>query len=566
MIFGAMSRAEDRDRPTGGEGAGLAGEGDSWSDLSLGPQAHGPGDVRGAEQRSSHAASPIQSTRLRGLRLLVVDSSPQRIDAAREALEAVDIEVASGGPDESGYLRALEFRPDAVLSDLTTPGEPGWWLFQRFRRQPLLKWMPVLLMRWWEDAPGGEPRVLVSRVVERIGEVLAPIRVIEERIAAGRALADRIEVTGIPALLKLLARADLSGALSINDSWNVFEAIFVKGRLAAVSRRGVDGEADVEQEALVQLLLCDSGRWSFRTLDPAQRPENIGGDLSQALDAAGGLLSSVFGPASSFRGESGDRVGVRLNVMRDVASSLSSSGRPVVEALAAGASAAELDGVVRVPAELVGAERALVSLMRCGAVRPFGEVGVEERPESERRVAAAVAYMLAKIAEDHRAPATESLRTEGEHADGDQPVGQAGGRGYYRVSQVMAERVALRARESMSVPGVNIHPGVGRIDLTPAESVKLQFEAGAPTPVLEPDSAAWAAGLSSTVDAGDGSAPRVMPHDSLVPGPPLAAEDRGRRQMLLALALALLLGGLLVIGLVVIGSDTPEPRDEVQGP
>jgi hypothetical protein len=45
-----------------------------------------------------------------------------------------------------------------------------------------------------------------------------------------------------------------------------------------------------------------------------------------------------------------------------------------------------------------------------------------------------------------------------------------------------------------------------------------------------------------------------MPHDSLVPGPVAEAEDRGRRQMWLALVLALLLCGLLVVGLIVIGS------------
>jgi len=564
-----MTGSRESDRPPPESERELRDEDDSWGDLAIdaGARRVDAGDV--AEPGAQPTGSPDGRQRLDGIRLLVVESSAVRAEAARTDLEALGAAVAAGGPDEGGYLRALEFRPDVVLSDLTTPGEPGWWLFQRFRRQPLLRWMPVLLMRWWEEGPDGAVRPLVQRVAERVGEIMAPIRVIEERIAAGRALADRVEVTGVPALLKLLSGAGLSGILSINDSWNVFELALARGRLRAVRRRGVDGETDSGQEAFAQLLLCDSGRWSFRLVDTSSQPASLEGGLEEALIAAGGQLAALFGPAATFGLGSAGELGVRRQVLRDVASSLSGSGKQLVEALASGISEAEVDALVRTPADIVGAERSLVSLMRCGAIRPFAGAVGEERDEAAGRVAGAVAHLLSRIAEDHRAVPTADTDAQGGDEDGAGGEQPAAGRGFYQVSKVTAERVAGMARRSMRVPGASIRPQVGRIDLTPGDSAKLQFEAGTPTPVLEPESMAWAAGLrSSTVEAGQREADRgaVMLHDSLVPAPPAGRADKGRRQMWLALALALLLGGLLVIGLVVIGSDSPQHATEIGGP
>ncbi|MBW2277636.1 MAG: hypothetical protein JRF63_09110 [Deltaproteobacteria bacterium] len=563
-----MMGSGDSDGSPPEEGRPARDEDDSWGELAVDSDHRQVPPRAGATSVPSHAESSDEGWQLDGLRLLVVDTSLERAEAARAGLEELGMQVAAGGPDESGYLRALEFLPDVVLSDLTAPGEPGWWLFQRFRRQPLLKWVPVLLMRWWEDQDGGALRVLASRVAERTGEILAPIRVIEQRIAAGRALADRVEVTGIPALLKLLTSAGLTGVLSINDSWNVFESCFDAGRIKAVNRRGVDGETDTGPEAFAQLMLCDAGRWSFRVLPVSSRPDNMQGGLDDALNAASGLLASLFGPAATVGEASAGQIGVRREIVRDVASSLSGSGRQLVEALSSGISVPEIDKLLVAPAELVMAERALVNLMRCGAVRPFATSDEPGRGEAEDRMARSVAYLLSKIAEDHRVPPPE----DGAEKDADVAVESdrvgEGGKGFYQVSKVTAERVALRARELMNVPGANIRPQVGRIDLTPGDSVKLQFEAGTPTPVLEPDSMAWAAGLrSSTLDGPHNDMPgAVMLHDSLVPAPPAVEEDKGKRQMWFALALTLLLGGLLVIGLVIIASDSPELPGEVERP
>jgi len=60
----------------------------------------------------------------------------------------------------------------------------------------------------------------------------------------------------------------------------------------------------------------------------------------------------------------------------------------------------------------------------------------------------------------------------------------------------------------------------------------------------------------------DSRANRVLTHDSLVPGPG-TEHGRGRRQMWVAILLALLLGGLLVAGLVVVGSGGREAPEKV---
>ena len=100
---------------------------DSWRDLATEPAGPPTGE----------GSAALALSRLRDLRVFVVAADPARRAALCRALAALHLGVESGPPDDAGYRGAISFQPDAVVSELTRPGEPGWWLLQRLRRHPL---------------------------------------------------------------------------------------------------------------------------------------------------------------------------------------------------------------------------------------------------------------------------------------------------------------------------------------------------------------------------------------------------------------------------------------------
>lgn len=160
--------------------------------------------------------------------------------------------------------------------------------------------------------------------------------------------------------------------------------------------------------------------------------------------------------------------------------------------------------------------------------------------------------MLAWLAADHRSPATG-----GEAVGGAKPVTTTG---YYQVSPSREEKIALGAAEGIVAPGA-WRPSMTE-DLDPGDRRAFERDdrpafAASPTPASRDDPADWPRHPDDPAGA-DGFRPLPLLHDSLVPSP-REGEERGRSQLWIALALALLLGALLVAGLVVLGSSEREP-------
>jgi CheY-like chemotaxis protein len=540
---------------------------DTWGDLTGAEREARPAVVRGGAARElvDEATSERAVARVRGVRALVVGENAVRVDAVANRLRELGVDATVGDLGDDGYRRALALWPDVVLSDLTAPTDPGWWLFQRFRRHPMLRWTPVLLMRWWEETEDGREKLLIGRVVERLAEALAPVRILEERISAGRALGERVESTGVPALMRLLAEAGLSGVLSINDSWNVFEAHFDRGNPRAVLRTGVDGSRDEGPTAFLQLLLCDAGRWSFRSMGEDPREANLEGGWAANMERASTTLADWIGPDAGLEENDAERFQVRIEAIRDVASSISGAGRELLEAVAAGASPEEIDVVIGGPKDIVLAERAVIVLLRNGALA-YVAPGEKAEPgdEGRRRVARSAAHLLSRIAGDHRSGSRRPKREE--EGDEKRAVDAEDDTGFYRVSQVKAERVALRAREGLIVPGARSPSMAADLDSVPPPAEG--WPRPTPTPLVGPDEEAFEQLGRRSSSGGPGPAresyPAVLPRDSLVPAPN-DEERQGRRQRWVAIGLALLLGCLIAAGLYILGSDPDRFSRPAQG-
>jgi hypothetical protein len=515
---------------------------DSWHDLGTEP----PGPPTG------EGSSAMALGRLRDLRVFVVAADPERRSALSRVLNGLRLGVESGPPDDAGYRAAIAFRPDAVVSALTRPGEPGWWLLQRFRRHPLLRWTPVLLMRWWKEGQAlAAHEVLVARVVENLAESLTSLRVLEERVAAGRPLGDRLEITGVLPLLKVLGGAGLTGALAINDGCNAFDIDLVDGRPSAAARRGMGDDVTTGEAALFEAALCDFGRWTFKAHGAPPPAPNLTAKLAELADRIGRRTALVFGPDAAFRAGAIPPLAVRLDYLLDVASTTTGLARQLCETMAGGASSDELDALLRDGEDRLVVERTIIALMRCGALHPLYEGERTDLAEDAARAGKSAAHVLAWLAADHR------LASVDEAADGAKPISTTG---YYQVSPSREEKIALGAAEGIVAPGA-WRPSMTE-DLAPDYHRSMERDerpafAGRATPLQQDGEPDWPRHPDDPMLV-EGFQPLPLLHDSLAPSP-REAEDRGHRQKWIALGLALLLGALLIVGLVVLASSEREP-------
>lgn len=108
------------------------------------PDQDNPGAPGGADARSvgpprSGASPGSPSTapeRLRGVRVLLVDDSPDAVEALRMLLTLEGAEVLTA-PDAPGALDLLDGRPlDLVCSDIAMPGMDGYALVAAVRKLP----------------------------------------------------------------------------------------------------------------------------------------------------------------------------------------------------------------------------------------------------------------------------------------------------------------------------------------------------------------------------------------------------------------------------------------------
>jgi hypothetical protein len=308
------------------------------------------------------------SARVKGLRIALIEDDSAKAVALSSSLVSLGAVVTVGDRGENGYEATCRALPDAIVSDLVTPGQHGWQLLQRIRRHPVLRFTPVLLFRFWEPSPDGRGIVRLTRVLDRLEEMLAPLRVLEDRLAAARPSSERLELTGPGPLLRLLAKLRLSGLLTVNDTWSVFEVHVDRGELHAIVRRGLGGGVDTGDAAFLQLLLCETGRWSWRNLPTMETAANLRRSIDRAMEEASPLLGAVFSPGRNRLIRDPRHLTVQTDLLADLTGTMSLSSQRVIEALLVGLLPEDI-GRLFAKDDPGDIERALQSLVRCGAIR-----------------------------------------------------------------------------------------------------------------------------------------------------------------------------------------------------
>ena len=487
--------------------------------------------TQGAPDQGRPESDSLILPMIQGLKVLVIGSVKRRREALARKLKEHGIQAVATTADEHGYRVALKFNPDVAISEIARPGDPGWWLFKRFHRHPVLKWTPALLMNWWAEETGKEV-ILTETVFERLGEALTPIRLLEERIDAGRNLNDRVETTGIPAVVNVIASAGSTGTLSVNDSWNIFELSFLAGAPVFVTRRGVDGKEDRGHQAFMQLLLTDSGHWTFRVEKPEHTDKNIFLPLSGLLDWARGKLAMIFGPDVTFnKSRLVENLQLERSLFHDVASTFEGLGRDLLEGIAAGASEKELETIIGKQDERIDAELAVIALVRCGAIylhENSGQLSAAARKDAQR-----VAYVLNWIAEDHQTERPEEIHGA--------PRKRKATTGFYSFSNPASDQ---------------FKGNIGKY--APKKEHSATVEVGPdtewnPNTTTKENDASWRRHFADDQEKKNPRILGVIPHDSFAPG--ALVEDKDRLQMWLAIGIAVLLAALLISGLIIIGSD-----------
>ncbi len=381
---------------------------DSWEDLSGVieiPEKPKKEQERLIKIRPSLPPTSPAKFRVNGLRLLVIDSDPIKVDALAVDLRALGAKVAVGDHSVSGYTQAAKFLPDAVISDFVRPGEEGFAFIQNLRRHPLLRWSSVILLRWWEETSEDEGRVLLDDVLNQLEELLAPVRVLEERILARRPLSDRVEMTGPAVLLRVLSSAKLSGSLSVNDTWNMFTVDLSDGKITSAYRKGIDGEADEDIDAIMQLMLCDSGKWTFAE----KKKEFVNRksfDTEEIINRITKNFSRLFGRSTKDFKQLESHISVRPNFLRTASETVSSYAIDIAAEIAKGADLNRFRQFFGAKNDLFEIERIIHTLFRCGAVRFVENPTNVNRTASENASITSVVHLLKALIDNPFAPKT----------------------------------------------------------------------------------------------------------------------------------------------------------------
>jgi hypothetical protein len=486
------------------------------------------------------------SARVKGLRVVIIEDNSTKAAALSTALSDLGAVVTVGNREDQGYEAVCNALPDAIVADLTAPGQPGWQLHQRVRRHPVLRFTPVLLFRWWEPSAEDRGIVRLTRVLDRLEEMLAPLRVLEDRLASSKPSSERLELTGPGPLLRLIAKARLSGLLTVNDAWSVFEVHIDHGDLHSIVRRGLGGSIDSGEVAFQQLMLCEAGRWSWRKLPRMEVSANLKRGFEKAVAETSALLGAIFSPGPHKVIRDPRHLTVQADLLADLSATMPLSVQRASEAMLAGLPRDNIENLFSVddPQDI---ERSLHTLVRCGAIRihrlpRMSEVG------STQRLAAETAMALLEMAQRDAAlrPSDES----GVIITDSIPPLPASDERFFGVARPRS----LRRRETESLPSLDFSDSSLKLEPSEiggdaADAVgRSTLPESVLSPLPNPSSSALESRSSSRMSS---VGPSEMPEKS---GAPV--------QMWIGLGLALLMGLALIAGLLVIaGGGKRESQD-----
>lgn len=244
-----------------------------------------PGTVQLLANESRDSEPPPGS--IEGLRVMLADNQPARVDVVAQELRArgATVVVSDFEPDSSQFRRLRQFDPQVLMIGEAEIEGPGYGLFSRMKGDTRLRWASLLVVRWheiWENA-------LAVPAVDRIGGALAalaePDRGLFDRCELGDAFDARLEVTGPARCLRALAHCKRPLRVSVHNARVAVDVDLSDGLVVGVTARAVSGERWEGASALAALLVLATGRVH---VEPIQQPAttNIMATVDVALDLA----------------------------------------------------------------------------------------------------------------------------------------------------------------------------------------------------------------------------------------------------------------------------------------
>ncbi|MFW6023651.1 MAG: hypothetical protein ACOC9O_02795, partial [Myxococcota bacterium] len=230
---------------------------------------------------------PADPALLEGLRILVMDSHPGRVDALATALRQRGALVGVAEVNEAALDQVGNLDPEVVLLDAEAIEGPGFEAVRRLRRDARLRWSSLLVVRWNELWPDPRSALPMDRLAGHLAPLIENDRRLSQRAAKERRFDTRLELTGPGRLLRALVRAGPTLHVVIRSPKVTLEVDLSEG-LVVGAQGATSGDASRALEgtsALAALLALSAGRVHVeRKGHPTVM--NVMAPVDEALDTA----------------------------------------------------------------------------------------------------------------------------------------------------------------------------------------------------------------------------------------------------------------------------------------
>ncbi len=348
---------------------------------------------KGADRRPPNQEVRRVEGDLRGCVALVAEDDLSVNWFLAGVLRDAGAEVMSARTGREALDMAYRRTPDIVLADVIMPELDGLSLCRIFKRDVLMRSVPLLVLSWKDDllqrmrelgaeADGFLRKQAEDReVLQRVSELMAPRRALRGRLEQGGDVQGRLDGLTAVGLVRLLGQLQPDCQLSLRDAHHVYELSIRGGRPVIAMRTDEDGKTERGADVMAALLGIGAGRFGIRAVDPG---EPLTAELSGTLE------EQLFDPLCRVRAAQRrlmggalaevERVGIAPARLGLALEATPEPARSLLEAFAGGASPAALMASGDVSSDL--AERVLAYAARCGAVTEVVVAGRDVLPEA----------------------------------------------------------------------------------------------------------------------------------------------------------------------------------------
>jgi DNA-binding response OmpR family regulator len=309
--------------------------------------------------------------------ILLVDDDPDLVTLYTRALSSAGARVTAAIDGEAGFQRAIEVRPDVIVSDIMMPRIDGWGFLALVRADYRVRETPFVLFSCHGDylanlqklSAGAEDYLAKglrpSSLVERVIEVLDERRTLEAGLAPGLSFSGTLVRVGPATLLRALSKKGMTGTLSSTMRTSEFSIGFLDGHIVeAVHNWGAFAEFGTE--ALKAFLTLDDANYTFVSGAPST------GNLRVFFPDVEGEITALLNGERSTRDESevaADHplVFERADLLSFYRSTTPEPARPIVDALLAGSTPRSVLAVSDASPLLI--EAVVKDLLRKGVAR-----------------------------------------------------------------------------------------------------------------------------------------------------------------------------------------------------